>query len=135
MQYVVGILIGLLAGFAGAWLLVSFFTDSKLAAARRTRNLLLDEARREADALRRESDLAAKEEAARVRSETERDLDGRRAQMLEREQQAGLADADVILANDFRGNPRQITTIVKAVQTLQYLIRDPFGSARAVTKP
>jgi hypothetical protein len=40
-----------------------------------------------------------------------------------------------VLANDFRGNPRQITTIVKAVQTLQYLIRDPFGSARAVTKP
>lgn len=35
-----------------------------------------------------------------------------------------------VLANDFRGNPRQITTVVKAVQTLQYLIRDPFGSAQ-----
>ena len=78
MPYVVGILIGLVAGFAGAWALVSFFTDSKLAAARRTRNLLLDEARREADALRRESELAAKEEAARVRSETERELAARR---------------------------------------------------------
>jgi hypothetical protein len=38
-----------------------------------------------------------------------------------------------VLANDFRGNPRRITLIVKAVQTLQYLIRDPFGSARIVT--
>ena len=38
-----------------------------------------------------------------------------------------------VLANDFRGNPRRITMIVKAVQTLQYLIRDPFGSARTVT--
>ena len=38
-----------------------------------------------------------------------------------------------VLAIDFRGNPRQITRIVKAVQALQYLIRDPFGSARTVT--
>ena len=38
-----------------------------------------------------------------------------------------------VLANDFRGSPRQLTAIVKAVQTLQYLIRDPFGSPRTVT--
>jgi hypothetical protein len=38
-----------------------------------------------------------------------------------------------VLAIDFRGNPRRITLIVKAVQALQYLIRDPFGSARIVT--
>ena len=38
-----------------------------------------------------------------------------------------------VLANDFRGNPRRITRIVKAVQALQYLIRDPFGPTRPVT--
>jgi hypothetical protein len=38
-----------------------------------------------------------------------------------------------VLANDFRGNPRRITRIVKAVQALQYLLRDPFGPARTVT--
>jgi hypothetical protein len=38
-----------------------------------------------------------------------------------------------VLAGDFRGHPRQITRIVKAVQTLQYLIRDPFGLMRTVT--
>ncbi|MDT0468380.1 transposase family protein [Streptomyces gibsoniae] len=32
-----------------------------------------------------------------------------------------------VLACDFRGSPHQITVIVKAVLTLQYLIRDPFG--------
>ena len=90
MPYVVGILIGLVAGFVGAWAAVSFFTDSKLAAARRTRGLLLSEARRESDALRRESELAAKEEAARIRSETERNLDERRSQMVEREQRSRL---------------------------------------------
>jgi hypothetical protein len=31
-----------------------------------------------------------------------------------------------ILANDFRGDPRQLTVVVKAVQALQYMIRDPF---------
>src|SRR6266566_12433 len=35
-----------------------------------------------------------------------------------------------VLTCDFRGNPRQLTTVVKAVQTLQYLIRDPFGTDR-----
>jgi ribonuclease Y len=95
VPYVVGILIGLVAGAVGAWAIVGFFTDSKLAAARRTRSLLLEEARREADALRRESELAAKEDAARVRGETERDLDERRSETLEREQRARLAEAEL----------------------------------------
>jgi ribonuclease Y len=95
VPYVVGILIGLVAGAVGAWAIVSFFTDSKLAAARRTRGLLLEEARREADALRRESELAAKEEAAHVRGQTERELDERRSEMLEREQRARLAEEEL----------------------------------------
>jgi len=33
----------------------------------------------------------------------------------------------------FRGRPRQLTTIVKAVQALQYLIRDPFATASTGT--
>jgi len=35
-----------------------------------------------------------------------------------------------VLTCDFRGSPGQLTTVVKAVQTLQYLIRDPFGTDR-----
>ena len=38
-----------------------------------------------------------------------------------------------VLALDFRGQPRQLTAVVKAVQTLQYWIRDPFGMEPAVT--
>jgi DDE superfamily endonuclease len=38
-----------------------------------------------------------------------------------------------VLACDFRGSPRQLTTVVKAVQTLQCLIRDPFGIGRIDT--
>lgn len=33
-----------------------------------------------------------------------------------------------VLACDFRGSPRQLTAVVKAIQTVQYLIRDPFGT-------
>ena len=34
-----------------------------------------------------------------------------------------------VLAGDYRGSPKQITLIVKAVQAAQYMIRDPFGTA------
>ena len=39
------------------------------------------------------------------------------------------SNAGGVLTCDFRGRPRQLTAIVKAVQTLQYLIRDPFDTA------
>jgi hypothetical protein len=38
-----------------------------------------------------------------------------------------------VLTNDFRGRPRQLTPIVKAVQALQYLIRDPFDTTSTDT--
>jgi hypothetical protein len=33
----------------------------------------------------------------------------------------------LVLTRDFRGRPRQLTAIVKAVQAVQYMIRDPFS--------
>jgi ribonuclease Y len=74
VPYVVGIVIGLVAGIFGAWLIVSFVADTKLAAARRSRAAMLEDAKREAAALRREGELAAKEEAVRLQAETEREL-------------------------------------------------------------
>jgi hypothetical protein len=38
-----------------------------------------------------------------------------------------------VLTIDFRGEPHQLTTVVKAVQTLHYWIRDPFGTDSTVT--
>jgi hypothetical protein len=40
-----------------------------------------------------------------------------------------------VLAGDFRGSPTQITLAVKAVQTLRYWTRDPFGTTGTVTNP
>src|SRR5207245_3684495 len=52
----------------------------KLAAARRTRQLLLTEARNEAEVLRREAELEAKEAAVKHRGEVERELQSQRAE-------------------------------------------------------
>jgi ribonuclease Y len=95
VPYVVGVLIGLVAGFAVAWIVVSYVSDTKLAAARRTRGLILAEARREADALRREAELAAKEEAVRLRADVERDLEARRAKAVELEQRLRMEQEEL----------------------------------------
>jgi len=80
MDIAIGIVIGLVAGGAlvVAWLALT--GSSKLAAARRTRQLLVQEARHEADALRREAQLEAKEEAVRLREQLERELKDRQAE-------------------------------------------------------
>jgi ribonucrease Y len=82
VAYVVGILIGLAVGAAAVWLVLVSFTGSKLAAARRTRQLMLTEARNEADALRRETELEAKESAVTYRAEVERELQTQRTDAL-----------------------------------------------------
>jgi ribonuclease Y len=82
VAYVVGILIGLVVGSLAAWLVLVSFTGNKLAAARRTRQLMLTEARKEAEALRREAELEAKETAVKHRADVERQLQGERADIL-----------------------------------------------------
>jgi len=82
VAYLVGILIGIALGALAAWLVLVSFTSNKLAAARRTRQLLVTEARKEAEALRREAELEAKEAAVRHRAEVERELQGQRADIL-----------------------------------------------------
>ena len=76
MAYLVGILIGLVVGSLAAWLVLVSFTGNKLAAARRTRQLMLTEARKEAEALRREAEIEAKEAAVTHRADVERELQG-----------------------------------------------------------
>ena len=57
MAIVIGIIIGLVVGAALAIAGLSASGGSRLAAAKRSRQLMLEEARREADALRREAQL------------------------------------------------------------------------------
>src|SRR5215217_9729184 len=102
MVVVIGILIGLAVGAGVAFLSLYAFAGSRLAAARRTRQLLVSEAKREsdgvrreaqrdaealrrdaqgeADALRRDAQIAAREETVRLRAEIEQELAARRAE-------------------------------------------------------
>jgi ribonuclease Y len=92
---VIGILIGLAVGALAVVLSLRLLAGTRLSAAERTRQLLLEEARREGDSLRRESELAAKEESVRLRAELERDLQERRAAAIHAEERLRSREADV----------------------------------------
>jgi ribonuclease Y len=81
MLVVVGLLIGLAAGAGSVVVGMRFVEGSRLEAARRTRALLLSEARREADSTRREAQIEAREQSVRLRTEIEQEVRERRSQI------------------------------------------------------
>ena len=95
MVVVIGILIGLAVGAGVAFLSLYAFAGSRLAAARRTRQLLITEAKREADALRREAQIEAREESIRLRAEIEQEVAGRRTEMLALEERVVAKEEDI----------------------------------------
>ena len=68
MLVVVAVVIGTAAGIAGTLVTLRLLVGSRLDAARRERNLLLDEARRDAEVTRREAGIEAREQAIKLRS-------------------------------------------------------------------
>jgi ribonuclease Y len=95
MFVVIGILIGLGAGAALAFIALYALTGSRLAAARRTRQLLLTDARREAEAMRRETQIEAREQSVKLRAEVEQEVSQRRAEIIKIEERV-LAKEDEI---------------------------------------
>jgi ribonuclease Y len=95
MDIVIGILVGVAVGAAVAVFALHALTGTRLAAARRTRQLLLAEARREADALRREAQIEAREQAVKLRADVEKEVGERRAEIIKIEERV-LANEDEI---------------------------------------
>ena len=91
----VGILVGLGVGAALALGAVAFRSGSRLGAARRMRQQILGEARREADALRREAQIEAREQAVRLRAELEEELTERRGQVVKSEERLKAREEEV----------------------------------------
>jgi ribonucrease Y len=88
MLIVAGLVIGLLAGIiAGAFVMRSLGTTG-VGAARRTRELLLAEAKHQAETMKREAQIEAREEAVKLRADVERDLQERRAEAAKAEERA-----------------------------------------------
>src|SRR5213596_1511338 len=86
MFVVIGILIGIVAGAALAFIALYALAGSRLAAARRTRQLLLTEARRDAEAMRREAQIEAREQSVKLRAEVEQEVAERRAEIIKIEE-------------------------------------------------
>ena len=95
MTIVIGILIGLVTGGLLVAAMLALSGGARLSAVRRTRQLLIQEARREAEALRREAQLEAKEEAVRLREEIDRDLKTREAEALRAQERARAKESDM----------------------------------------
>ena len=87
MLVVAGILVGVVVGAALAVGAVAFRSGSRLGAARRMRQQILSDARREAEALRREAQIEAREHSVRLRAELEEELSDRRAQVVKNEEE------------------------------------------------
>jgi ribonuclease Y len=82
MLVVVGILIGLVLGAAAGALALRSWQVSRRASAERDRDAILAEARLEADALKREAQIDAREQSMRLRADIEGEVRTRRAQIL-----------------------------------------------------
>jgi ribonuclease Y len=102
LSFVIAVLVGLVAGATATIVLLRATGASRLDAARRRRDVLLEEARRDADATRREAQNEAREASIRARAEVEQEARDRReraAQIEERavarEEEAGRRLRDV----------------------------------------
>ena len=95
MLVVIGIAIGLVAGAGLAFLSLYALTGSRLAAARRTRQLLVSEAKRDAEALRREAQIEAREETVRLRSTIEQEIAARRGETMKIEERVLAQEEEI----------------------------------------
>src|SRR4051812_43344841 len=95
MLVVVAVVIALAAGAAGTLVVLRLLAGSRLDAARRQRNLLLDEAKRDAEATRREAAIEAREHAIKLRADVEAELRERRDQVVKIEERVLSKEDDI----------------------------------------
>ncbi|MBU0905512.1 MAG: ribonuclease Y [Planococcaceae bacterium] len=85
IEILISALIGLIVGAAVSYFLVKNVNDSKVTGAKQSAVLIVDEAKREAEALKKEALLEAKDESHKLRSEAESDIRERRAELQKQE--------------------------------------------------
>ena len=94
MLVAVAVVIALATGIAGSLVLLRFVSGSRLDAARRERNLLLDEAKRDAEVTRREAGIEAREQAVKLRADLEAELRERRDEVVKIEERVTAKEDD-----------------------------------------
>ena len=103
LPLIIGVIIGVAVGAVAVAAAVRSVGGPRLTEARRQREQLLADAKREADALRREAQVEAREHAVKLRGDVERELEERTARiskieerLLEKEDQVGRRLGDVL---------------------------------------
>jgi ribonuclease Y len=91
----IGILIGLLVGGIVGVVAAGFLERSRLGHARRLRHQLIEDATREADALRREAEIGAREEAVRLRAEIDAEVSEHRARIVKVEERVLTKEEEI----------------------------------------
>src|SRR3954454_14143409 len=95
MLVVVAVVIAVATGIAGTLITLRLIAGSRLEAARRQRNLLLDEAKRDAEVTRREAGIEAREQAIKLRADLEAELRERRDEVVKIEERVIAKEDDV----------------------------------------
>ncbi|HEV7640111.1 MAG TPA: ribonuclease Y [Gaiellaceae bacterium] len=95
MLVVVATVFAVAAGIAGTLVTLRLIAGARLDAARRERNLLLDEATRDAEVMRREGGIEAREQAVKLRAELEAELRERRDQVVKIEERVISKEDDI----------------------------------------
>ena len=95
MLLAIGILIGLIVGGLAAMLTAGLTERSRLGQSRRLRRQMLDDANREAEALRREAEIDAREEAVRLRAEIEAEVSEHRARIVKVEERVLVKEDEI----------------------------------------
>ncbi|HZT91175.1 MAG TPA: ribonuclease Y [Gaiellaceae bacterium] len=95
MLVAVAVVIALAAGSGLTLLVLRLLSGSQLETARRTRTVLLEEARREAEATRREAQIEAREQSVKVRAELEAELRERRDELIKIEERVVAKEDDI----------------------------------------
>jgi ribonuclease Y len=95
MLVFVAVVIGIAVGAGATMLGLRFVVGSRLEAARRTRSLLLEEARSEAETTRREAAIEVREQAIKLRAELETELRERRDAVMKIEERVLAKEDDI----------------------------------------
>ena len=88
MQLVLGIVIGLAVGAAAAYVVARFVLSGRVRAAAEERERLLADAERDGEAIRREAQVAAREEAIKLRADVDQEVKDRQSEIIRIETRA-----------------------------------------------
>jgi ribonucrease Y len=95
VQIGIGVAIGIALGALAALLAVSVFGTTGVGKARRLRKQLIEDAEREAEAVRREAQIESREQAVTLRGEIDAELNDRRQQVMKIEERVLAREEEV----------------------------------------